>query len=91
MLATQNVIKLEYMLLFGLKTCYLLKQSFCYSMNSLFFQPKLQLLLRQNVFILKVSIFINNQLLSTANANDINTDYYFTNSFLASSYHGSVA
>ena len=29
--------------------------------------------------ILKVFILINNQLLSTANAEDINTDYYVTN------------
>ena len=42
--------------------------------------------MRQNVFIL-----INNQLLSTANAKDIKTDYYITNIFLALKYHGSVA
>ena len=34
---------------------------------------------------------INNQLLSTADAKDINTDYYITNSSLASRYYGSVA
>ena len=42
-------------------------------MNSLFIQPKSQILLRQNVFILKDFILI--QLLSTANAKDINIDY----------------
>ena len=49
-------------------------------------------LLRQNVFILKVfisKVFILIQLLITANAMDINTDYYITNSTLASIYHGS--
>ena len=45
-----------------------------------------QILLRQNMFIL-----IKNQLFSTANAKDINTDYYITNSSLASNYHGYVA
>ena len=45
-----------------------------------------QFFLRQNVFNL-----INNQLLNTANAKDINTDCYITNSTLASSYHKSVA
>ena len=50
---------------------YLHKQSLCYSMNSLFFQTKSQILLRENVFILKVFILINNHLLSTANAKDI--------------------
>ena len=61
-------------------------------MNSLFFQPKSQnivatlILMRQNVFIL-----INNQLLSTANAKDINTGYYVTNGTLVSRYHGTVA
>ena len=55
-----------------------------------FFQPKSQILLRQNMFILKVFNLIYNQLLSTANAKDINTDYYITNSTLASRYHGSV-
>ena len=49
-----------------------------------------QILLRQNVFILKVFILINKQQLSIANAKDINTDYYITNSFLASRYPGSV-
>ena len=39
----------------------------------------------QNVFIL-----INNQLLSTANAKDIKTDSYITNSTEASRYHGSA-
>ena len=34
---------------------------------------------------------INYQLLSTANAKDINTEYYNTNNILASRYHGSVA
>ena len=54
-------------------------------MNSLFLQPKLQILLQRkyfcqkNVFILKVFILINNQLLSTANAKFINTDCYITN------------
>ena len=33
---------------------------------------------------MKVYILINNQLLSTANAKDINADYYITNSTLAS-------
>ena len=42
------------------------------------------------MFILKVFISINNQLLSTANAKDINTHYYITNNTLASRYHGSV-
>ena len=55
-------------------------------MNSLFFEPKLQIL----VFILKVFILVNNQLLSTDNAKDINAGYCITNSTLASSYHGSV-
>ena len=32
------------------------KQSLCYSMNSLFIQTKSQILLRKNVFILKVFI-----------------------------------
>ena len=51
----------------GYSNCYCLhRQSLCDIMNSLFFQPKSQIL----VFIL-----INNQLLSTANAKDINTDY----------------
>ena len=45
-------------------------------------------LLRQNVFILIVFILI--QLCGTANAMDINTDYYITNSTLASRHHGSV-
>ena len=68
------------------------KQSLCYSMN-IFFEPKSQILLRHNVFFLKVFILINNQLLSTANAKDIdfNTDYYITNNTLASRYHVSVA
>ena len=43
-----------------------------------------QILMRQIVFILKILILINNQLSSTANAKDINTDYYITNSTLAS-------
>ena len=43
------------------------------------------------MFILKVFMLINNQLLSTANAKDFNTDYYITNSTLASNYYGSVA
>ena len=73
------------------------QESLCYSMNYLFFSTKeanvvaTQILLRQNVFILKVFILINNQLLKTANAKDINTDYYITNSTLASMYHGFVA
>ena len=63
-------------------------------MNSLFFLTQIanivaMQLLRQNVFILKVFILI--QLLNTANAKDINTEYYITNSTLASRYHGSVA
>ena len=63
-----------------------------YTMNFLFFHLKSQILLRQtNMFILKVFILINNQLLSTANTKDINTDYYITNSTEASRYHGSVA
>ena len=37
---------------------------------------------------LEVLILMNNQLLSTANAKDINTDYYITNSL--SRYHGYV-
>ena len=49
------------------------------------------MVLRQNVFILKVFFLINNQLLSAANAKDINRDYYITNNTLASRYHGSVA
>ena len=40
------------------------------------------------MFILKGFILINNQLLSTANAKDINTDYFITNSTFASRYHG---
>ena len=51
----------------------------------------MQIFLRQNVIILKGFILINNQLISSANANDINTDYYIANSTLASRYHGSVA
>ena len=70
---------------------YLHKQSLCDSMVSLFFQPKSQILLRQNVFILKLFLLIKNKLLSTANAKNINTDYCITNSTLASRYHGSVA
>ena len=62
------------------------KQSLCDSMNSFFSQPKSQIL----VFILKVLILINNQLLSIANAKDINADFYITNSTLASRFHGSV-
>ena len=57
----------------------------------LFFQSKSQMLLRQSVFILKVFFLINNQLLSTVNAKEINTDYYITNSTLAAMYHASVA
>ena len=49
------------------------------------------MLLRQIVFILKVFILINNQLLSTAIAKDVNTVYYFTNSTLASRHHGYVS
>ena len=41
--------------------------------------------------ILKVFVLINSQLLSTANAKDINTDYFITNITLASRYRGSVA
>ena len=63
------------------------KQSLCNSMSWLFFQPKSQIL----VFILKVFILINNQLLSTGNAKEINIRYYITRSILASRYHGSVA
>ena len=44
----------------------------------------------QKVFTLKVFILINKQPLRTANANDINTDYYLTNCTLASRYHGSL-
>ena len=36
-------------------------------------------------------ILINYQLLTTASAKDINTDYYITNSTLASRYHGAVS
>ena len=43
------------------------------------------------MFTLKVFILINKLPLRTANANDINPDYYLTNSTLASRYHGSVA
>ena len=55
---------------------FLHKQSLCDSMNSLFSQPKSQIV----VFILSVILLqyvhkINNQLLSTANATDIKTDY----------------
>ena len=56
------------------------------------FQPKSQILLRSKscvVFISKVFILI--QLLSTANAMDINTDYYNRNRILTSRYHGFVA
>ena len=42
-----------------------------------FFQPKSQILLRQNVLILKVFILIHNQLLSTANAKDNDTYLYY--------------
>ena len=42
--------------------------------HELFFSTKSQILLRQNVFILKVFSLRNNQLLSTANAKDNNTD-----------------
>ena len=51
---------------------FLHKQSLL-SYELIFFQPKSQILLRQNVFILKVFILIINQLLSAANAKDINT------------------
>ena len=37
------------------------------------------------------SVHFDNQLLSTANAKDIKTDYYITKSFLTSKYHRSVA
>ena len=60
-------------------------------MNSLFFQPKSQILLRSKFGATEFVRLINNQLLSTANAKDIYTDYYITNSLLASRYHGSVA
>ena len=58
------------------KISYLHKQSLCDSMNSLFFQRKSQIL----VFILKVFNLINNQLLRTASAKHIKTDYSITNS-----------
>ena len=74
-----------------MKNALITKQGLCYSMNSLFLPHKKQISLRQNKFILKVFILINNQLLSAANAKDTNTDYYFTNSTLALNYHGSVA
>ena len=48
----------------------------CVKYEQFFFQPESQILLRKNVFILKLAILINNKLLSTANAKDINTDYY---------------
>ena len=71
-------------------TPYLHKHSLYCSINFfLTFNFVVMQLLRQNVFILKVFILI--QLLSTANAKDINTDYYITNSTLASRHHGSVA
>ena len=67
------------------------KQCLCFSTNSLFFQSKTQILLRQSVFISKVFILINNQLLSTTNAKDISTDHYITKRTLASIYNESVA
>ena len=67
------------------------KQSLFESMKLLFFQPKSQILLWKDAFILKVFILANNQLLSAANAKDINTDYYITICTLASRYRGSVA
>ena len=54
-------------------------------MKSLFFQPKSHI-----VFIFKVFILINNQLLSTANAKVINTDYSITNSTFKISWIYSV-
>ena len=65
-------------------------------MNSLFFNLSRKYwydanIVAKNVFILKVLILANNQLLSTANAKDVNTDYYITNRTSASRYHGSVA
>ena len=56
-------------------------------MYGLIKNPKSQLL----VFILKMIMLVNNQLISTANAKDINADCYITNYTLASRYHGSVA
>ena len=49
-----------------------------YKMNYLFFHS---ILLRENVFILKRFILIYNQLSSTANAKDINADFYLYFSF----------
>ena len=49
------------------------------------------LLKYESVLLLQYVHKINNQLLSSANAKDINTDYYITNSTLASRYHRSVA
>ena len=45
----------------------------------------------ESVLLLRYVHKINNQLLSTANAKDIKTDYYRTNNHLASRYHGSRA
>ena len=64
------------------------KQSLCYSMNFRFLSNLSRKYCCEKMFILKVFILI--QLLSTANAKDIKTDYYITNSTLASRYHGSV-
>ena len=64
------------------------KQSLCDSMNFLFLSNLSRKYCCEKMFILKVFILI--QLLSTANAKDIKTDYYITNSTLASRYHGSV-
>ena len=77
-----RVLPLSFVCLF----LYLHKQSLYYSMNYLFYSIFYsQILLRKNVFNL-----INHQLLSTAKAKEINTDYYITNSTLASKYHASV-
>ena len=79
-----------------LRLFFLHKQSLCYSMNSLFsnisrkYYCGVNIVATKCVHFEKVQ-FINNQLLSTANAKDINTDSYITNSTLASKYHGPVA
>ena len=70
---------------------FLHKQSLCYSKSSLFSNLSLKYCCDLNIVATKVIMLINNQLLSTANAKDINTDYYITNSPLASRYRGSVA
>ena len=61
------------------------KHSLCYSMNYLFFQTKLQYCCDANIVAIKCVHFEKvhvdqYQLISTANAKDINTDFYCSDS-----------